>query len=329
MERTPALPEEVRPFKQELVDILFPDEPPGASAFGVPVPPSTPPMTRHIWNAGNVLGVGYGAKVTGGQPAENVCLRVYVRHKLPRTELTSGDLVPDQVAGLPTDVIQVGDVVAYRPVRCGVSIGHVDITAGTLGALLHTEDDDSPHILSNNHVLANVNQASIGDAILEPGPADGGTDPIAELTDFEPIQLHGPTNLMDAAIARVLDPADVLAEIETIGAVQNPPVEAALYQSVRKHGRTTKHTVGVVMDLSADLWVRVLPQANAWFEDQLVVVGAGGEFSQPGDSGSLVVDAVTKAPMALLFAGGQGHTFVNPIDRILTRFRGTVMTPVE
>lgn len=329
MERTPSLGDDVRGYKQELINILFPDEPPGAPAFGIPTPPATDEMTRHIWNAGNVVGVGYGAKMVAGEPAESICLRVYVRHKMARTELPSDQLVPDQVAGLPTDVIQVGDVVAYRPVRGGVSIGHFNITAGTLGCLLVIDDDDNAYILSNNHVLADVNQAEIGDAILEPGPVDGGTVPIAELTDFEPIELHGPTNLMDAAIARVLERGEVLAEIEIIGAVQNPPIEAALYQSVRKHGRTTRHTVGVVMDLSADLWVRVLPQALAWFEDQIVVVGAGGEFSQPGDSGSLVVDGVSRAPVGLLFAGGMGHTFVNPIERVLTRFEAKIATPVE
>lgn len=319
------MPQEIRSYKEELVSILFPGEPPGAAAFGIPPPPTTKPMTRRIWNAGNVIGVGYGAKMVSGQPEEDLCLRVYVRHKIRRDELSPQELVPAQVAGLTTDVIAVGDVVAYRPVRPGVSIGHFNVSAGTLGCLLGVEGDESTLILSNNHVLADVNRASPGDDIMEPGPADGGTVPIAELSDFEPIELHGPTNLIDAAVASVLDPADVLPEIEVIGAVQKPPIEAALYQSVRKHGRTTKHTVGVVLDLSADLWVRVLPQANAWFEDQLVVVGAGGDFSQPGDSGSLVVDGVSRAPVGLLFAGGQGHTFMNPIGRVLDRFEGTIL----
>lgn len=325
MERTPDLAGEARHYKEELINRLFPGEPTVPSAFGAAVPADAPMMARRIWNAGNVVGVGYGAKMVDRLPTSDVAVRVYVRHKLPRGELSVESLVPETIAGLPTDVIAVGDVVAYRPVKCGGSIGHFNITAGTLGCLLEVEGDESRYILSNNHVLADVNRASIGDHILEPGPADGGTVPIAELSDFEPIELDGPANLMDAAIARVLDPADVLSEIEVIGPVQNPPIQAALYQSVRKHGRTTKHTVGVVIDLSADIWVRVLPQALAWFEDQLVVIGAGGDFSQPGDSGSLVVEGVVRAPIGLLFAGGRDHTFVNPIDRILTRFSGRVL----
>jgi hypothetical protein len=72
------------------------------------------------------------------------------------------------------------------------------------------------------------------------------------------------------------------------------------------------------MDLSADINVLYGSQ-TAHFEDQLAVIGAGGGFSSGGDSGSLVVDAVLKQPVGLLFAGGGASTFVNPIDQVLSR----------
>ena len=57
------------------------------------------------------------------------------------------------IGDVPTDVVAVGDVTVFaRPVLCGVSVGHVDVTAGTLGCLVRLEADDAPHILSNNHV---------------------------------------------------------------------------------------------------------------------------------------------------------------------------------
>lgn len=325
MERSSELIEEARKYKGELVGRLFPAEA-EAVAFRAQLAADAALLARRVPTAGNVLGVGYGAKVVDRRPSEDVAVRVYVRTKLARRDLSPQELIPGEVNGCVTDVVPVGDVVAFgRPVRGGVSVGHHDITAGTLGCLVRRDGDADVYILSNNHVLANVNQAALGDPILEPGPADGGTSPIAELADFEAIKLWGGANEIDAAIARVLHAGDVLPEIEVIGHVRNPPVTAALYQSVRKHGRTTKHTVGVVVDLSADLWVRVLPQQQAWFEDQLAVVGAGGPFSQPGDSGSLVVDAVTRAPVGLLFAGGRDQTFVNPIDSVLARFASTVI----
>ncbi len=311
-------PAEVHAAKQELMARLFGAGPVSAAAQAAATAAPLP------W-ASNVLGVGFGAKVTGGTVSTDTALRVYVRSKLARRDL-GDDLVPDEIGGLPTDVLPVGDVIAFaRPVRCGVSIGHKDVTAGTLGCLVRRGDDEAAHILSNNHVLANVNRGQVGDAILEPGPADGGSEPIAELTDFEPIALGGDPNPFDAAIARVLNPGDVLPEIEAIGSVVNPPVPPELYRSVRKHGRSTRHTVGVVMDISADLWVRVLPQESAWFVDQMAVVGVGGPFSRPGDSGSLVVDSPSRAPVGLLFAGGGDHTFVNPIQPVLERFGATII----
>ena len=297
-----------------------------ATAFGAGMTSAAAPIAKRIPMSGNILGVGYGAKVTDGRVSEAAALRVYVKAKLSRRRLRPGEEVPEEIGTMLTDVVPVGDVTALtRPVRGGVSIGHPDSTAGTLGCLVRVGGDDQPFILSNNHVMAEVNRATVGDPILEPGPADGGTLAIAELSDFEPIKPWGEANAMDAALARLLDADDCTADIEVIGSVQNPPMEASLYQSVRKHGRTTQHTVGVILDLSADLWVRVRPQELAWFEDQIAVAGVGGDFSQPGDSGSLVVDAVTRAPVGLLFAGGEGHTFVNPIDPVLTRFNATIL----
>lgn len=63
-----------------------------------------------------------------------------------------------------------------RPVRTGASIGHVDISAGTTGCLVLDNADGSRQVLSNNHVLANMNDAEVGDAVVQPGPADGGVD---------------------------------------------------------------------------------------------------------------------------------------------------------
>jgi hypothetical protein len=325
VERSSDLMEEAQKFKGELIGRLFAADA-EAVAFRAHLAPDAAASARRISTVGNVVGIGYGAKTVDGQLTADIALRVYVRTKLARRHLSPYELIPDEVNGCVTDVVPVGDVVAFvRPVRGGASIGHPDTTAGTLGCLLRRDGDGDVYILSNNHVLANVNQAALGDPILEPGPADGGTSPIAELADFEAIKLWGGANEIDAAIARVLHPGDVLPDIEVIGHVRNPPVPAALYQSVRKHGRTTKHTVGVISDLSADLWVRVLPQQQAWFEGQLSVVGTGGQFSQPGDSGSLVVDGVSLAPVGLLFAGGRDQTFLNPIDPVLVRFDATII----
>jgi hypothetical protein len=291
----------------------------GASAAQVQSPLSILPLHH------NVVGVGYGSKISygaGGAVIENeLAVRVYVRSKLPPSQVPSGSKVPAKINGMPTDVIAVGDITALaRPVKCGASVGHHAVNAGTLGCLVKrvTDTTDERFILSNNHILAKTNKARKGDSILEPGPKDGGTVPIAELTDYEPISFTEP-NVIDAAIARVLDPGDVLPEIYDIGYVEPDLKTAVLYQSVRKYGRTTKHTVGVVMDIAADIWVGYGTE-SAGFENQLAIHGVNGDFSDPGDSGSLVVDAVERRAVALLFSGGIGITYANPIEPVLGHF---------
>lgn len=272
----------------------------------------------------NIVGVGFGAKQTSGaSSAEEMALRVYVRAKVPRKELSAAEMVPETLNGTPTDVVPVGDIVAgARPTQCGVSVGHHRSTAGTLGCLVRRLDGSPQRfILSNNHVLADVNQGSAGDDILEPGPLDLGDpmNPIARLTDFEPLDFSGP-NAMDAAIAEVIKLPDVLREITIIGPVQQPAGSPAVFQSVRKHGRTTLHTVGVIMDVAADVKVRYGTRIAA-FEDQIAIEGVGGFFGQGGDSGSLIVDAVNRTPVGLLFAVGGGTTFANYIGPVLDRFQ--------
>ncbi len=219
--------------KQELIKRLF-----GVSSqaltTGAPVPA-----------ADNVQGVGYGAKVTDGAAVEGqIALRVYVRAKLPASALSSAQAVPSVVNGVPTDVVPVGDVAAFlRPTDCGVSIGHRSITAGTLGCLVQKTGSSSGdrYVMSNNHVLADCNACAVGDDVLEPGPSDGGTTPIANLSEWELLQFGGPVNHMDAAIAQLINRGDVNTDILTIGGVVLPAMLSLLYQSVQTRADDAAH----------------------------------------------------------------------------------------
>ena len=139
----------------------------------------------------NVNGVAVGYKIVAGKDTGELCVSVLVRKKRAKSELLSKDLVPQTVNGTPTDVKQVGEIVAFqsrtdhwRPAPGGVSIGHYLITAGTLGGLVKDATTGETLILSNNHVIANSNSAAKGDIIIQPGAYDGGSNPgdrIAEL----------------------------------------------------------------------------------------------------------------------------------------------------
>lgn len=328
----PPSPQDARAYKNELLLKML-ERSKTPVAFAQDAAPSEITATALRALPPDIQGVGFGLKtIDGGGVSSQEAVRIYVRNKQPRSAIPTEELIPASVNGIPTDVVVVGDIMARaRPTRCGVSIGHAGVTAGTLGCLVRVgKDKGVTYILSNNHVLANVNEAEVGDPILQPGPLDGGNpdDPIAELYDFEPIRFAG-HNHIDAAIARLLEPESVLPEITVIGRAEYPAMDHSLYQSVRKHGRTTAHTLGVVVDTDADIYVGFSGKRTAYFEDQIAVSGVGGAFSAPGDSGSLVVDAQTRRPVGLLFAGGTSGTidttFINPIRLVLDRFQAKVL----
>jgi hypothetical protein len=115
-----------------------------------------------------------------------------VARKVPKAELTESDLIPRNIDAVRTDVVETGvfralqrPVDRWRPtIPPGVSIGLRGTGAGTFGCLVRRGDEI--FILSNNHVLANVNAGRKGDLILQPGHHDGGldADQIALLDDF-------------------------------------------------------------------------------------------------------------------------------------------------
>jgi len=147
----------------------------------------------------DVVSVGIGFRYRGGVRTDELAIVVGVRRKLPPAEVARERLIPARIADQPTDVVQYGQIKALeltakrRPCPPGYSIGHGLVTAGTLGAWVRRGQGSERYILSNNHVLAASNEASIGDFIRQPGRADGGTedDRFARLTEFAQIRFDG------------------------------------------------------------------------------------------------------------------------------------------
>jgi hypothetical protein len=236
----------------------------------------------------NIKGVGISEKIVNGWLTLDPCITVYVAAKVPLSEIQENARVPETVGGVPTDVVEIGEIDAfpfkgrYRPAPGGVSVGHFHITAGTIGCLVRKAD--SLCILSNNHVLANVNAGRIGDPILQPGPIDGGHDPadrIGRLKQFVPIDFVKP-NAVDCAIAEV-DPKLVTAQNQALGKLKLPVVSPTVNMLVNKCGRTTQLTRGRITDVSATMRVGYGPSGTAVFQKQIIVTSLNvNPFSQGG-----------------------------------------------
>jgi hypothetical protein len=291
--------------------------------------------------------VGVGVAVTqGGQPR----IRVYTV-----SADTAG--VPSSAEGVGVERLVTGLITAQacqdtgdptdrcnRPVPIGVSVGHPQVTAGTIGARVKN-GSGAVFALSNNHVLANSNNASIGDAALQPGAYDGGADPadrIGTLAAFKAISFNATgctggasdpdCNTIDAAIASTT--TGNLGVSTLAGGYGTPSASItgpSVGQSVRKCGRTTGCTTGSVAEVNVTVNVCYVPQGpfcapggTAKFVNQIGI--SDGTFSAGGDSGSLIVTTSGLNPVGLLFAGGSSRTFANEIGRVLTNFGVTIDT---
>jgi hypothetical protein len=314
-----------------------------------------------LFGRANVVATGVGYKITGGQSTSTPSIVCSVVEKVAASRLSSRDIVPATIDGIPTDVVQTGYIRAlqsrtdrHRPAPGGVSIGHRDITAGTLGCLVHR--NGQTFILSNNHVLANSNEAQVGDPILQPGPYDGGRFPddhIANLEQFVPISIVGvpsncpialgmatllngiarvlgsdarlqavseqaAENLVDAAIALPLNVADVSEQILEVGVIQGA-AQGELGMAIKKSGRTTGLTTGQILQVDVSVNVQYGTGRIAFFTDQLMA----GAMSQGGDSGSAVLDEGNRL-VGLLFAGSDNSTVINRIQNVFSALKVSV-----
>src|SRR5262245_520256 len=245
-------------------------------------------------------------------------------------------VVPLALDGLAVRTEVVGPLRAfsltgrYRPVAVGVSVGNaVDCIPGTIGCVV--TGHGKRYLLSANHVFARQNQASIGEAIVQPSLPDA--DPscqvapprnvVARLTDFEPVRYDGHTpNRFDAAIAELTNDATCATLPAFYGLPAGDPVDPVPGAEIEKVGRTTELTRGTIK--AVDVKVKItFPSGVALFTGQILTSKAFGDF---GDSGALVVTNDGEFhPVGIVIGGGSNGTAIaSPIGPILERFGVTV-----
>ncbi len=329
--------EDVFEMKAQVEDFLF-KQAEGSSAKSYAV--------DDFDGAGNILGVGIGAPEFDmfsngedgpGSPVLNVYLAETDTMENVRRCLhddCGARAISDDSTPVNVHVTGLIDAQPHRhrarPAPGGISTGHFRITAGTLGCLARGRRGSRRRrvlMLSNNHVLANSNNARAGDSIIQPGRADGGRNPrdrIAVLEKFVRIDFAGRPNYVDAATGWCWHRRVRKDLIYRRGSawrhfrISSRPRACRNGLIVGKSGRTTQLTTGRVVDCNATIRVNYGGGKIALFRDQITVRGLRGNFSAGGDSGSVIWTWDRRRnPVGLLFAGGGGYTFANKIGRVL------------
>jgi hypothetical protein len=289
---------------------------------------------------GVALGLAEDSGAANAAPGEPA-VTVYVAEptSLDRVKAAVVDTMGVQAAAaddLPMQVVVTGAIDAQphrfklRPAPGGISVGHYRITAGTIGCLARGRTAPRRSrllVLSNNHVLANSNNAVFGDSILQPGPYDGGINPrdrIAILERFVPIDFSGRPNYVDCATGWAWPDLVRKELVRLVGGnpaffrIGSLPVNPVLGMVVGKSGRTTQLTQGRISAIGATIRVNYGAGRVALFQDQIEIRGTSGLFSSGGDSGSSIWTwNPQRNPVGLLFAGGGSSTFANRFTRVL------------
>jgi hypothetical protein len=246
----------------------------------------------------------------------------------------------------------------YDTLKDGRGITNIsNCCGGTLGALVE-DASGTRYILSNNHVLAESDQARNGDSIIQPGLIDGGctpfgqegatTRPVATLSAFAPLASLQ-TNV-DAAIARI-DPnvidgtgailhtgpqqAGALSALPPAGGT-GEPVSANSFAAgpmrVVKSGRTTGLTCSTIESISQNVLVDYFKDCaettnylRKIYTNQISI--GGNNFTDAGDSGSLVMDASNAQPLGLFYASGSGVSLASPIGDVLSELATQTAQP--
>jgi endonuclease G len=271
-----------------------------------------------------VTAVDLGFKWRQGRMTDQLAIRVHVVKKKRAVELAAGELFPQEVQGIPVDVIEAsyapqalatakpeaaieGRGRRFEVVPVGVSIGCPYSTAGTLGAKVIDRQSGEAMILSNWHVLVGRLNAEADLAIWQPGWVDGGTHAANTIATLAR-SLLGP---YDAAVARLTGQRQV-----TSRTLEGRPIEDCteprLGMQVWKSGRSSGYTEGFVDGIKMTVPLSYDAAGVHVLRDVIRIVPTPGgrfrEISIAGDSGSVWVDDISGKAVGLHFAGEIGDT---------------------
>ncbi len=283
-----------------------------------------------------VHGVGIGHKTTKGEYTNELSIKVYVLKKKPLPDVDPGEVVPPQIEGIKTDVVETGppercvseDTTSYRPARGGSAIQLQDVAAsgglggavtvhtvtanGTMGCIAQTTGTPSLIVGITNHHVTTFDDTKP----FRKGKAVGQTSPEEYsicskcCSEIIGVVLDGIDDLdVDVALIKLN------RKLEYYNQVQDEPQNFLITGDysldtkgipstpfhVKKRGQKTRLTTGTVDSVAA---IFTDPVTHQIIHKNLIAIKPdSGLFNDKGDSGAVVV---SNEPSSQAAAAGAG-----------------------
>lgn len=318
----------------------------------------------------NVTSVGVGYKVVEGKVTDEISVQVTVAEKVSPAALKSRGfpslppcLTTPDGRTVPVDVVQR----AYRPshvvvpepvapvpppamaprvrrrrrltrVMPGISVGHVDALAGTIGAIVYDNRTGRACVLSNAHVLEG-GSGRPGDVVVQPGRSDDSD--IANNALGRLVRSHRGL-AGDCAIATI-EQRLFEEKLFELGVAPKRLARVALGDRVTKSARTTGVTRGIVVRIGVVIrhnyggTIGVREIGGFEIGPNPAALAPNGKICDGGDSGALWMieenGAVSNIAAGLHFAAqsdaatGIDHALAGNIDSIFERLDVSLQTP--
>jgi N-acetylmuramoyl-L-alanine amidase len=215
----------------------------------------------------------------------------------------------------------------------GADVSRLDGSPGKLGCLVRRRNGaDQPFILSNAHVLAysGSHTPDSGDFIVSPATTDPANPPsvIAKLTRWAPFDAGTDyPNVVDAAIAAILEPALVSPAIKGIGlpAGVNTDIRSGM-QVQMSDGETTRTGTVLKPNFACNIPYLMPPGSLQTFGFRGQVQCSA--YSEPGNSGSVVFD-MQNCIVGLHLGGSATNSIFTPIQSVMNLLGVEIITTTD
>jgi hypothetical protein len=289
---------------------------------------------RMVQSIAGVKGVDFGWLYKNGLRTNRRGVRFHVARKRPALALASDQLLPQEIMGVPCDVIEASYAPhglsprsLFDPLRPGISTGNTQRqTTGTLGLFVFDAQSGTPCILSNWHVLCGSAQSQAGEEITQPGPRHLGSMPARTVAQL--LRWANLSSGYDAALAQV---APGIAFVKETFGTELAPLKVGQPQTgmrLVKCGVTSGVTHAVVdgVDGSYEMDYTAFGEQVRWMDGIRLVPDPEqpeDEISLEGDSGAVWIEPKNRLAVALHFGGEDGlgplaeYAVAHPLARVL------------